>query len=133
MHTTVKGQIGVAKAIADLLARGLDVFVPVLASSPYDLLVKSSNDQYIKVEVKYRNLPVNGVIKFHPVRMALGRKRYYTYRINTVPDVVCIYCPQTDACYYVENQASISLRFKPTKNNQLQHIKQASDYREFPR
>ena len=50
-------------------------------------------------------------------------------------DVYCVYCPQTDCCYYFNPKLfskSISLRVDSPKNKQEKKVNFASDYREIP-
>jgi hypothetical protein len=47
-------------------------------------------------------------------------------------DVICVYCPDTDECYYVRPAslgASVTLRVAPSRNGQAAGVLQASDYR----
>ncbi|WP_438825154.1 group I intron-associated PD-(D/E)XK endonuclease [Bacillus sp. JJ1127] len=47
----------------------------------------------------------------------------------------CIYCPQTDLCYYFDPKSfykSISLRIDPPKNYQEKNVHFADYYRELP-
>ncbi len=50
-------------------------------------------------------------------------------------DVVCVYCPDTDKCYYFDprqvNQ-SVSLRVRPTANGQRVAVRIAEEYRTVP-
>jgi hypothetical protein len=50
-------------------------------------------------------------------------------------DLVGIYCPDTDKCYYFDprkfNQA-VKLRVRAPRNNQRAYVKQAADYRRVP-
>ena len=50
-------------------------------------------------------------------------------------DVVCVYCPQTDECYYLrpqDHQQSVNLRIAPSKNGQQSGVLQARDFRRLP-
>ena len=50
-------------------------------------------------------------------------------------DLLCIYCPDTDDCYYVrptDFRGSVSLRVTPALNNQQVGVLFASDFRELP-
>ena len=50
-------------------------------------------------------------------------------------DVVCIYCPDTGSCYYVDPKAfgiSVSLRVRPSGNGQALNVLVADDYRDIP-
>jgi hypothetical protein len=50
-------------------------------------------------------------------------------------DVVCIYCPEADHCYYVRPQEfghSVTLRLTPSANGQQRGVNRAADFRSFP-
>ena len=50
-------------------------------------------------------------------------------------DVLCIYCPETDACYYLrpsDHRQSVTLRVTPAKNGQERNVLQADAFRAFP-
>jgi hypothetical protein len=50
-------------------------------------------------------------------------------------DILCIYCPDTDCCYYVRPEAhgqSVTLRVHPSRNNQAHGVLAASDFRVVP-
>ena len=49
-------------------------------------------------------------------------------------DAVCIYCPETDDCYYVkpaEHGASVTLRITPSRNGQQLGVLDAAAFREL--
>ena len=51
-------------------------------------------------------------------------------------DSVCIYCPETDECYYVRPDAhgtSVTLRIVPSRNGQQARVLDAAAFRELPR
>ena len=48
---------------------------------------------------------------------------------------MCIYCPDTGACYYVDPKAfktAVSLRVRPSGNGQALNVLVADDYRGVP-
>jgi hypothetical protein len=50
-------------------------------------------------------------------------------------DVLCIYCPDTGACYYVDPKVfgtSISLRVRPSRNGQSRNVLIAERFRKVP-
>ena len=50
-------------------------------------------------------------------------------------DLYCVYCPETDECYYLNPKdfgSNATLRVEAPKNNQLKNIKFAADYRRAP-
>jgi hypothetical protein len=61
--------------------------------------------------------------------------------VHTVPidkgpiDVVCVYCPDTDECYYLQpsaHGASVTLRVVPTRNGQGRGVLLATEFRNLP-
>jgi hypothetical protein len=49
-------------------------------------------------------------------------------------DVICIYCPETDDCYYIrpaEHGASVTLRVTPSRNGQQLGVLDAAAFREL--
>ena len=134
-HTKYKGDLGVLKAQVDLYEKGYMILLPQTEHAPFDLVIYKDRN-FKRVQVKYRELNEKGILE---VRF---RSSYSTSKgtVNKVVDkneidIYCIYCPQTDECYYFNPKtfhSSISLRVKAPKNNQLQNIKFAQDYREVP-
>jgi hypothetical protein len=50
-------------------------------------------------------------------------------------DVYCVYCPDTDECYYLDPKVynrSVTLRVNSPRNNQAKNVKLAADYRGVP-
>ena len=130
-HTKTKGDLGVAKAYADLVEQGYVVLFPATEHAPFDL-VAYCEGEFVRIQVKYRAARLGAVtVRF---------KSFWADRhgVHAVPmdksevDVVCIYCPDTDECYYIrpsEHRASITLRVDPTRNSQVARVLLASRYR----
>lgn len=130
-----KGDIGVHKSIAVLLELGLDVFLPVSSSKPYDILVGDKKNFY-KMQVKYRKIRKDGTLAIEFAIKCSHTKRG-TIRRHMTPedvDIFCIYCPDTDKCYFVEsdNRKSIMLRIIDSINNQKCNINHAKDFEKWP-
>jgi hypothetical protein len=50
-------------------------------------------------------------------------------------DLYCIYCPDTDECYYLDPKnfnRSVTLRVKMPRNNQARNVNLAADFRRVP-
>jgi hypothetical protein len=133
-HTKDKGDLGVAKAFADLVGKGYLVLFPTTEHAPFDLVGYRAG-QFTRVQVKYRSMK-NG-------RIELTLKSAWSDRHGTHQrpvdkseiDLVCLYCPDTDKCYYVLPSAmgqSITLRVSPSLNNQQQRVRFATDFLEVP-
>mgnify|MGYP000876314770 FL=1 len=133
-HTKNKGDLGVLKAKCDLFQKGYLILSPETEHAPFDL-VAWKDGQFKTVQVKYRDAS-NG-------KLEVGFRSCWTDKNGThmVPvdksfiDIYCIYCPQTDECYYLDPSdfgKSVTLRVETPKNNQKKGINLASDYREVP-
>ena len=52
-HTKSKGDLGVAKAFADLVEQGYAVLFPATEHAPFDLVAYEAGT-FVRVQVKYR-------------------------------------------------------------------------------
>jgi hypothetical protein len=128
MKTYEKGAIGEHRVVADLISKGYRVHKPLSESLPYDLVV-SIKGFFFKIQVKYVTLK-RGYIETSP-RSINSRKKY---SVNIDFDMLAIFCPDTQECYYVwrnEFEGSIRLRFRKPKNNQGKGVHLAKDYTEI--
>jgi hypothetical protein len=91
---------------------GFTVLIPVAEHTPFDLVAYASAE-FQGLQVKYRSVR-SGALKVQFCSMWADR-----HGTNTTPmdedaiDFVCIYCPETDDCYYVRPGAhgtSVTLR-----------------------
>lgn len=116
MNTGTKGDIGEYKAVADLLSKGFEVLSPVSSVSPYDLVVIKDNC-FWRVQVKYRSIK-SGSIKIQLRRKSIERTSIQ-YRPLIEVEVLCIYCPETDKCYYfsVEDKKYFCVTEKELEEN----------------
>jgi hypothetical protein len=134
-HTKDKGDIGVLKAQADLAVQGCVVLLPLTEHAPFDLVIYRDR-AFQRIQVKYRSCNRRGCleVRFH----SIWSDRRGVHRVPMEKqdiDIVCVYCPDTDECYYsdpVRFRRSVSLRLKPTRNNQRSAVKQAIEYRKLP-
>lgn len=125
MKTYEKGAIGEHRVVADLINKGYRVHKPLIDSLPYDIVV-SIKGFFYRVQVKYVRMR-RGNIETSPRRANTQNVRSR----NEEFDLLAIFCPDTDQCYYIwtsEFETSIRLRTKPTKNNQTQGVRMAEDY-----
>ena len=132
-HTKNKGDLGVAKAHADLVAQGYMVLFPATEHAPFDL-VAYDGSAFLRVQVKYRSAR-SGALEVQFKSMWADRNGTHAAPMDKASvDVVCIYCPETDECYYVrpaEHGASVTLRVVPTRNGQLIGVLAASSFRQL--
>lgn len=91
---------------------------------------------FARVQVKYRTLASNGAIKVNFVSSWSDSRGTCHRPIDKQEvDVVCIYCPDTGACHYVDPKAfgiSVSLRVRPSGNGQSRNVLLAEDHRGVP-
>ena len=132
-HTMDKGYVGVTKVVADLTLRGFSVLHPMYEQMPFDLVVYREGN-FHRVQVKYRAL-VKGAMQvaFKASSVYTSGKTYSKPWDKDEIDLLAIYCPETDTCYYLNPKdfgKSVSLRTKPPANNQRRGVHMASDYTE---
>ncbi len=134
-HTKDKGDVGVAYAIADLADQGFVVLTALCEHAPFDL-VGCRDAMFLRVSVKYRSLSSRGTIDVRFYSTWSDSNGSYARRVDKEEvDVVCIYCPETRACYYVDPKAfntSVSLRVRPSGNGQARNVLIAEDFRSVP-
>jgi hypothetical protein len=134
-HTKDKGDLGVAKAHADLVNHGYTVLFPATEHAPFDL-VAYRDGVFVRIQVKFRSA-ATGTFTVH--FRSVWNDRHGTHSRpadKSAIDVVCVYCPETDLCYYlapVEHGRSVTLRTLPTRNGQRSGVLLASDFRRLVR
>ena len=133
-HTKDKGDLGVAKAFADLVSKGLLVLFPATEHAPFDL-VGYRRDRFWRIQVKYRAVTGGRVIVGFSSKWTDRHGVHAKAMDKEEVDLVCIYCPDTDECYYVrpsDFRGSVSLRVTPALNRQQMGVLPATDFRELP-
>ncbi len=134
-HTKEKGDLGVLKAQVDLFEQGFTILMPQTEHSPFDLAAYKDGE-FRRVQVKYRT-----VDKFGKIDVKFSTCWNDKHGTHIVPidkrevDLYCIYCPDTDECYYLDPSkigSNASLRVKAPKNSQLKRVNFAADYRRAP-
>ncbi|MEH7223047.1 group I intron-associated PD-(D/E)XK endonuclease [Bacillus sp. JJ1566] len=134
-HTKQKGDLGVLKAQVDLHQKGYMILIPHTEHAAFDLVIYK-NQEFKRVQVKYRELNRNGVLEVRFRSSYCNSKGVVTKETNKQEiDVYCIYCPNTDECYYFDPQKgnkSLTLRVDTPKNQQVQNVHLANDYRDLP-
>jgi hypothetical protein len=134
-HTKQKGDLGVLKAQVDLFEQGFIILAPMTEHAPFDL-VAYRDGEYRRVQVKYRKLDQHGKIDIKFSTCWADRNGTHTVPVDkSEVDVFCVYCPDTDECYYVDPKAyglNATLRVKPPKNGQRKNVAFASGHRRVP-
>jgi len=133
-HTKNKGDLGVAKAHCDLVEKGYIVLFPTTEHAPFDL-VAYDEIKFIRIQVKYRRA-VNGSVQIRLENWWADRNGSHGKPIDKSQiDVFCVYCPDTDKCYYFKPEnikTYFSLRIETPKNNQSKNINFAEDFARVP-
>jgi len=133
-HTKDKGDLGTAKAHADLVGKGYAVLFPATEHAAFDLVAYRAGAFY-RVQVKYRSARTGSIsVQFRSV-WADRNGTHMKPSDKSEVDVVCIYCPETDDCYYLrpaDYRQSVTLRVTPSKNGQQRGVLPAATFRTFP-
>ncbi len=133
-HTKNKGDLGILYAQLDLARKGYGVLTPLTEHEAFDL-VAYKDGRFYRVQVKYR-AAVRGAISIPFTTSWADRHGTHTVRIDkSTIDVYCVYCPDTDACYYVDPSAharTVLLRISRPRNAQKRGIHWARDFRDMP-
>ena len=134
-HTKDKGDLGVLKAQLDLFEQGFTICLPQTEHAPFDL-VAYKNGGFRRVQVKYRTLSKNGVLEIRFRTCWADRNGTHIVPIDKDEvDLYCVYCPDTDLCYYLDPKmfgSNVSLRVKTPKNCQSKRVNFAADFRRAP-
>lgn len=133
-HTKNKGDLGVLKAKCDLHEKGYLILNPETEHAPFDL-VAYADGVFITIQVKYRALRNGSVTAKFSTCWADKQGTHEVPIDKSLIDLYCIYCPDTDECYYLRPTDfgySVALRVETPKNGQIKGINLASDYREIP-
>lgn len=134
-HTKDKGDLAVAHAIADLADQGLVVLTALCEHAPFDL-VGYRDGTFIRVQVKYRAMSPSGKIEVQfKNTWSDSNGRHVRPLDKQEVDVICVYCPETRACYYVDPKLyrqSVTLRVTPSRNGQQSNVWLADAFRSVP-
>jgi hypothetical protein len=134
-HTKLKGDLGVLKAQVDLFEQGFTILAPLTEHAPFDL-VAYRDGEYRRIQVKFRKLDKHGKLDVKFSTCWADRKGTHTVPIDkSEVDLYCIYCPDTDECYYLNPDAygsNATLRVETPKNGQRKNVKFAADCRRVP-
>jgi len=137
-HTTDKGDLGVLKAQADIVSQGFMILHPMTEHAPFDVVAYKAG-RFYRVQVRYRSLKLNGFLQVSLRTAWNDRHGTHTALLNrNEVDIVCVYCPETDKCYYIRpplaNKTGFILRVTPTKNRQSwsRRVHFAENYRKVP-
>jgi hypothetical protein len=124
-----KGNISESEVLRACIRAGFIVFVPFGNGAPYDLIVDTGR-RLLRLQVKTGRLR-NDCVLFAAQRINghHGSKRY-KYRGGEF-DFYAVYCPDNEKLYLIPMLGDLAegrLRLCPTKNNQQQKVRWASEF-----
>ena len=103
--------------------------------APFDL-VAYKKSIFHRIQIKYRKLDATGKLNIKFSTCWADRNGTHTVPINKDEvDLFCVYCPDTDECYYLAPYkfgSNIRLRVETPKNGQKKKVRFASDYCRAP-
>ena len=131
-HTKNKGDLGVLKAQVEMYEQGWLPLVPSTEHSPFDL-VGYKDGQFRKIQVKYRRSKRGGSTVEVDFRSCwTDRNGTHTTPIDKSQiDLICVYCPCTDKCYWIDPVKfgkCVTLRLKPVRSTQVEKTYPAENY-----
>ena len=116
------------------LKREFLVLFPSTEHAPFDL-VTYDGCKFVRIQVKYRSA-VKGVLQVNLINWWADKNGSHSRRIDkSQVDVFCVYCPETDKCYYFKPEdvnICLTLRVSAPKNNQFKNVRFADDYAGTP-
>lgn len=102
---------------------------------PFDIATYHEG-RFYRVQVKYRALVQGGVsVVFRSSSRYTSGKPYAKAWDKSEVDVLAIYCPDNDTCYYLDPKAfkgSVILRVEESLNRQQRGVHRAADFTDFP-
>lgn len=124
--TNQKGYVGELAVLKDLSSNypTYSVFKPVIDSG-IDFLVERRKKEFLRIQVKtITDMKTDTSIEV----------RLHKYRKKDLIDIVAVYYTEKDMVCYVpyNNEASINLALKPSKNNQAKNRRYFYQFMEFP-
>jgi hypothetical protein len=134
-HTKAKGDLGVFKAQLDMFEQGFVILSPVTEHAPFDL-VAYKDGLFRRVQVKYKSVDKTGGITVHFRSVWADKNGTHMRTVDKDEiDLYCIYCPDTDSCYYLDPKdyrRSVTLRVRTPRNNQSKQVRSAAEFRGVP-
>jgi len=128
--TKNKGDLGVLHAQLDLAERGFGVLVPLTEHESFDLVAYRGR-RFLRIQVRYR-AAVRGRIDIRFRTSWADRRGSHTRSMDkSRVDYVCVYCPDTRRCYYVDPRKyewGVTLRIAAARNGQRRGVLWAEDF-----
>ena len=132
-HTKNKGDLAVLKAAADLAEQGFLILFPSTEHAPFDLVAYRAA-RFLRIQVRYAKAR-RGRVEVHFSTSYADRTGNHRRKLDrSHVDVVCVYCPDTGACYYIEAEdgGSATLRLSDAANGQRLNVRRAELFTKVP-
>lgn len=133
-HTKDKGDSGLGFVIADLLANGVQVALPISEHLPFDCIAIAEDGKLCRLSVKYRKKDKKGKIEVrHRSIWSDSNGTHFAKHDKTEYDASAVFCPDTQRCYYITNEETASgftMRIDKPQNGQTKGIRFAEDYKD---
>ena len=134
-HTKEKGDLGVLKAQLDMFEQGFLILNPATEHAPFDLVAYKEH-VFRRVQVKYKSVDKTGSITVHFRSCWTDKHGTHMQQVDKSEiDLYCIYCPDTDECYYLDPddyKRSVTLRVETPRYKQHKNVRLAADFRLVP-
>lgn len=124
-NTNVNWKYAEAICNARLIELGYSTFLPFTTSEEIDIIAIKDKKVY-KIQIKSIT-PKGNTISLHLARNASNYKKHISKPYTNI-DFFLIYDGINIYKIYPDNSTAVTLRYKPTKNNQSKGIKMASDH-----
>lgn len=134
-HTKDEGDLGVAKVFADLVEKGFGLLFPATEHAPFDLVAYDEAGRFVRVQVKYRTARRGAIVVQFRSSWADKNGSHVRLMDKGSVDVVALYCPDVDRCFYVDpsqHRGGVTLRLEPAANRQEVGILHAELFRRLP-
>ena len=135
LNKKAKGDLAELKVATDLRARGYRIAIPYGEDWDFDLILCRDDDRLERVQVKY--VRSDGcVILVRPRSSSItnGKVRAIKYYTAATIDWLAAWDATLDRCFYVPaselgtGMNHLTLRLRPTRNNQIRGIRLAERY-----
>jgi hypothetical protein len=135
LNKKAKGDLAELKVATDLRARGYRIAIPYGEDWNFDLILCRRDDKLERVQVKY--VRSDGcVILVRPRSSSItnGKVKAIKYYTAATIDWLAVWDAATDRCFYVPaselgtGMNHLTLRLRPSRNNQIRGIRMAERY-----
>jgi len=124
IHTGIEGELFVKHHIVQNYPE-YNVYVPLIDEQGVDLIIERRKKEFLRVQVKtITDMKTDTAIEV----------RLHKYVKKDIIDIVAVYYPKKSIVCFVpyNNEASINLALKPSRNNQSKNRRFFYTFMEFP-